>query len=288
VPENLEPGDTVVSVIPGERAGGTSPVFQQPSPESAIPTGKFRPVDREDRTEADNPLAREKPKPSPEATQPTGKYQPVEPKDEPASARLGVVKKPPPSDEATTARTPPTGEDPTERIGAEDLASDQEDKTEVDFRAPTAIPRDEPTKNTLPEPASSNKLLRRLLGPEVRIVFGLFLVAAGALWLSENFSGAAADIVKADPKPLQASFVPAGLAEFFNHANPLVAGLLLVLSASFGSAIGVWCAVVGAFVVLVAPHLGMPALGPVKPYQSAMLLGIVIAATGLVFGRRKG
>jgi hypothetical protein len=145
----------------------------------------------------------------------------------------------------------------------------------------------------------------RLLGPRMRFLVGLVLLAGCAGWMHQNdlipgqqlkqVAGEAVDrgdVPDVTPlrnydwnratKPLNLPPLPALLTEGFASFNPGAAGLLLVLSALLRGTRIALCGWLAAVVTCVGPSVGVPALGPLTPHQVSMAAGAVLVVAGFV------
>jgi len=94
-------------------------------------------------------------------------------------------------------------------------------------------------------------------------------------------------------KPLKLEFLPDSMAGWFRSINPLVAGVLLLLSA-LSSRTGSVLAIVFGAVVAFAGHMvlelsgvAIPDLGPLKPVQLTAIAGFAIGVLGFFLLGRK-
>ena len=79
--------------------------------------------------------------------------------------------------------------------------------------------------------------------------------------------------------------LPAPLASLFSSFAPGVAGLILLITSSFGKTRMAVLAIAGAVVALVGPRLGIPPLGPLDGQTASMAIGGALGVVGLVVGR---
>ena len=165
----------------------------------------------------------------------------------------------------------------------------------------------------------SGGVLAILVGPKVRFLCGALLMAGFLAWVHQNeivtrehllrLKDAATKAVetrdvealrKVDldikiDKPTKAvevdlPRVPAEAARvlgLFNSFNPGVAGLILLVSACFGGIRVGLGAFAGAGVALLGSVLHLPAIGPIDPALTAMVLGGAIAVVAIFFGRER-
>ncbi|HEX3147450.1 MAG TPA: serine/threonine-protein kinase [Gemmataceae bacterium] len=167
-----------------------------------------------------------------------------------------------------------------------------------------------------PQPASyhMSKLIDTILGWKVRFVVAIILIALGALWVNGqvslskfehavgNVAGAetSTDTQKAAKQAAGSLAVVLGrdqhlkipiVGHFLTWAdslNPLVAGLIILLSTLNGRMLGIVLQLVGATITLLGHQFGViPAIGPIEPHQLTMILGLVFAVAGVVVARRQ-
>jgi tRNA A-37 threonylcarbamoyl transferase component Bud32 len=174
------------------------------------------------------------------------------------------------------------------------------------------MPAAPPTPPVPPARRWRREVARRLggalyfvLGPRVRLLVGLVLVAGCAGWLYQNglvpgqeIKQAADDAINRqdvpdvtplqnfdwfkETKPLGLPPVPAALTDVFASLNPGVAGLILVLSALLHGPRITLFGWAGALLALAGPWLGVPALGPVTASEVSMAAGVLLAVPGFV------
>ena len=153
-----------------------------------------------------------------------------------------------------------------------------------------------------------------IFGWRMRFVLGVLLLAGGVLWerqhldsfrqapdenlVSDNtdspkkketvFVGILKEFVaQEESKPLTDSFLPGFVARCFDHINPLIAGLLVLLSVFSGTDLKAKMLLLAAAVVFAAHLVPIPDIGPVKPYQLSLIAGALLAIEGFWFGRKK-
>ena len=181
---------------------------------------------------------------------------------------------------------------------------------------------EKPPKRLPKPPAQPLKhLVKFIFGWKLRFVLGALLIALSVLWVKQNIDHmgkqveelkqgvSAADaknmegakkeaqkfanilkaLVDSESKwrPLELSFAPAALTDLIDHVNPFVAGLLLVVSVFFGSTLTTLLCLAGAFVCFAGHRLGIPEVGPLKPFQLSLIGGTLIAIVGIVLGWRR-
>ena len=165
------------------------------------------------------------------------------------------------------------------------------------------------------------KLLRMPFDPRLRLLAGALLIVGAVMWIQQNSdvwlqiqqqSGqvkenddvgkiATSAWQKLQPlvlnpektKPLKLEFLPDSMAGWFRSINPLVAGVLLLLSA-LSSRTGSVLAIVFGAVVAFAGHMvlelsgvAIPDLGPLKPVQLTAIAGFAIGVLGFFLLGRK-
>jgi serine/threonine protein kinase len=153
-----------------------------------------------------------------------------------------------------------------------------------------------------------------LLGPRSRFLLAIVLLGGCLMWMHQNdlISGRelqdlateayrtqdttkvqvvakarfkAAKVAARQAKPLALPLAPTWFTNQFRDFNSGVAGLVLLLSATLrGWRLSLFF-IPGAAVILLGRSLGIPAIGPIRPEWSSLVLGLAIAAAGLVFGR---
>lgn len=188
----------------------------------------------------------------------------------------------------------------------------------VDIRA-MLITAEKPPKRLPKPPAQPLKhLVQFVFGWKLRFVLGAILIALSVLWVKQNLDlmgkpfeelkegvdvksveGAKKEAQKfgailkalfdADSawQPLDLKFLPSALSNLFDRINPFVAGLLLLVSIFFGNISTILLCMAGAFVCFAGHRLGIPEIGPLKPFQVAMAAGTIIAAVGVILGWRR-
>ena len=141
---------------------------------------------------------------------------------------------------------------------------------------------------------------------------GLALIALGALWvrgqvdpvaIGEAASGVTAaetsDSAQAAAKEAAGSLkgllarenplsvrVIGPFVSWVDCLNPLLAGLILLLSSFNRTSLGILLQLVGAAVTLVGHQFGVPNVGPVAAHQLTMIVGVVLAGFGIVVSRK--
>ncbi len=165
------------------------------------------------------------------------------------------------------------------------------------------------------------KLLRFPFDPRLRLVLGALLIVGGVMWINQNTTalaeavpsadaikkpedvGAAATGVYAKLSPLvlspekanqlHLSWLPDFLGNFFRSINPIIAGVLLLLSALSSRTRTVLAVVFGAMLAFLAVPvlsflgIALPDVGPLKPTHLFAIVGIVIGVLGFFLLGRK-
>lgn len=155
-----------------------------------------------------------------------------------------------------------------------------------------------------------SKVVDTILGWQARFVVGMVLIGLGALWVrgqlkQVNLAKVEGTIVQGNTgtegaKQAATALFPilqvgrppevpviGGLLGWCHSLNPLIAGLLIVLSTFNPRAIGVNLSLVGAAITLLGHQFGvLPTLGPIEPHQLTMILGVVVAGVGVYLSRR--
>lgn len=183
------------------------------------------------------------------------------------------------------------------------------DKT-INIRAMMAR-ADKPAKKR-PKPAGYQlrKAMDMLLGWKVRFIVAVVLIGLGAMWVRHQIdptriqqsvsnvadaetsesTQAAAKQAAGTLSGLLVRGNPLGIpvvGELIDSLNPLLAGLILLISTFNRRALGILIQLVGAVVTLFAHHLGVvPAVGPVEPHQLTMIVGVGLAAIGVMVSRK--
>ena len=167
----------------------------------------------------------------------------------------------------------------------------------------------------LPKPPAYQ--LRRVVaaatGWKARFVVALLLITVGALWvrnqvdttrlqqdLGSVHSAETSDSAQAAAKNAAGSLsgllsrgnslsapVAGWFLEWVDCLNPLVAGIIVLLSTFNRRALGVWLQLAGAAVALLGHLLiAIPDIGPIQPHHLTMLIGSVLAVLGIVVSRK--
>jgi serine/threonine protein kinase len=183
------------------------------------------------------------------------------------------------------------------------------DKT-VNIRS--MIARAEKPAKRRPKPAGYQlrKATDAILGWKVRFVVAAALIAVGAFWVRHQIDPAriqqsVSNVADADTSEStqaaakQAAGSLSGLlvrgnpldfpvvGQFVDSLNPLVAGLIILMSTFNRRAQGIWIQLVGAAVALFGHRLGViPEIGPVQPHQLTMIVGLGLAIVGVVVSRK--
>jgi len=186
-------------------------------------------------------------------------------------------------------------------------------KKPINVRA--MLDRTEKAPKRLPKPAGYKlkKMLGVLSGFKFRFVAGLLLIALGALWVRaqiklDQVAQAAGGVTsaKTDDASQEASKQAASslsslmarqnpltlpligtTVNWVDCLNPLVAGLIVVLSAFNRRGLGIALQLGGAAIALFG-HLAevIPAIGPVEPHQLTMAVAVGLAALGVFVARK--
>jgi serine/threonine protein kinase len=157
------------------------------------------------------------------------------------------------------------------------------------------------------------KIVAIPLDPRLRLLLGAALIVGGLMWFQQNTNletvtanatevQSTADAAKKaqgawevirplvlnpeKAKPLQVGGLPGVVTGFFNSANPILAGLLLVLSALSSRGMAVLVMAIGAAVAFAVHQFGIPEMGPLKPAHLTAIVGLGIGAVGWFLGRR--
>jgi hypothetical protein len=150
------------------------------------------------------------------------------------------------------------------------------------------------------------------LGSLVRFGLGAFLLFGGLLWAHQNnllkaenatallradaektfVNGEAVKVegpiveTPAETHPLDLKGVPAVITNLFDHWAVPLAGLLLLLSAIFqGTNLGVFM-IPAAAIMVIAPHYGLPGVGPLSPHAVGAMIGVLGSMAGLMLARK--
>ncbi len=191
--------------------------------------------------------------------------------------------------------------------GKEIQAANADAKKKVNVRA--MMSRYEQAKSIprKPRPPFALVLLRRLLGvpfsPRLWLVAGAGVVVFGLLWVNQRTAGAVEGLKdgadagglwqKVQPlaltpgqKPLALDWLPKEVGGLFDTLNPILAGLLLVLSAFASNTLGRLVTIFGAAVVFLGHHtlkwfgVALPEMGPVQPSHLTAGVGLLIGVVG--------
>jgi len=87
------------------------------------------------------------------------------------------------------------------------------------------------------------------------------------------------------PKSLDLGVIDAG--SLFSHSNPLVAGVILLVSLFFASVFGRVVISLGALVAFAGHLLFVPSVVSVPAYQVAILAGVAIGIVGMALSPPK-
>jgi serine/threonine protein kinase len=154
--------------------------------------------------------------------------------------------------------------------------------------------------------------LRLLLGPKVRFLAGVVLLAGCLMWMNQNNLVPGKEIKEAtttaiqqgqaDPeaarqiatswlgrlgeaRPLQLALIPGDVTDWVGNLNAGLAGLILLLSSlTRGLRMGIVYTVAAA-ITLAGHQLGIPALGPLAAQYVSMVGGLGLAILGFVLTR---
>jgi eukaryotic-like serine/threonine-protein kinase len=156
-----------------------------------------------------------------------------------------------------------------------------------------------------PKPAGYHmrKAIDMVLGWKVRFVVALVLIAIGALWVHGQVSLSKEQVLGGDASMKQAAGslsvvlgrdphlkIPV-VGHFLGWAdslNPLVAGLIILLSTFNGRLLGINLQLLGAAIALLGHQFGViPAIGPIEPHQLTMVIGLLFAGAGVVVARQR-
>lgn len=166
------------------------------------------------------------------------------------------------------------------------------------------------------------RIFKTILGlpfdPRLRLVIGALLIVGGLMWVNQNTAGAMEglkDVGSGDHasaaagslwekviplvlnpekwKPLAVSWLPLELTGWFDSLNPIIAGLLVLLSGLSSRTRTVLVVMLGAVVAFAAHKLlamfgvTLPDMGPVKISHATGLVGLVVGLGGFfLLGRR--
>jgi hypothetical protein len=142
-----------------------------------------------------------------------------------------------------------------------------------------------------------------LVGPKVRFLLAALLIAGGCLWIRENLNEFKANLpnnlenpesalrtfleATENARPLQLSLLPNSINGLFTYFNPLVAGLLLLLSLGYRGRIMSICFLAGSGIAFVGHKFGIPGVMGVKPEVISIVVGCVISIFGYLMARRE-
>ncbi len=200
--------------------------------------------------------------------------------------------------------------------GAEIKAANRDATKKVDVRA--VLSRYELAKmreTARPRGSLGSRLARRGLraafGPQLRLLLGALLVVGGLMWARQNQAALAgaeavaggAESVKLakqqavtllhvlgheETKPLSLPLVPTALTNLFDTVNPVVAGVVLVLSAFLSNPLAILLTAVGALLAFGGHKVGVvPELAAVKASHLTAAAGLACAAVAVVALRRR-
>jgi eukaryotic-like serine/threonine-protein kinase len=182
---------------------------------------------------------------------------------------------------------------------------------------------EKPPKKLPKQPARPLKhILKIILGWKMRFVLGSLLIVGAVLWVKQNlqreqdlnqvvlqelttagdvrnvegakqeaekFFNIVKSMVNSETawEPLEVKVLPGGITGLFDHINPLVAGLILIVSVFFG---GIWRAalfILAAGIALLAHRFDViPTVGPLEPHHLSMIGGTIIAVLTMFLGPR--
>jgi eukaryotic-like serine/threonine-protein kinase len=172
-----------------------------------------------------------------------------------------------------------------------------------------------PKKREKPPAQPVKYVFTMIFGWKLRFVVGALLIAGAVLWVRQNLRenpvrdlsevGNVRDVQHAKQEALKLydlaktiasseeySWKPLNVqvvGSLFDHINPLVAGLILIVSVFYGSIFATVLFMTATLVALSAYKFNViPEVGPLKPYHLSMIAGAIIAIVAILFGRRRG
>ena len=165
---------------------------------------------------------------------------------------------------------------------------------------------EKPPKNLPKQPMQPLKhLFQFILGWKLRFVLAALMIAGGVLWLTKvtasewesaakakNEAPKLADFQKAFVSqeknlPLSIEYIPDVLTKWFDHINPLIAGLIMLIAVFSRKVVRTLLLLLAAAVTFGA-HFAIPdKISPVEPYQLSMAVGVVLAVLAFVLTRKR-
>ena len=178
----------------------------------------------------------------------------------------------------------------------------------VNYRQMVAL-AEKPAKSlSVPRKNPLTRATNVLFGSKLRFAVGAILVLATVVWAKQNLrmpvapvdanqagkaaKGFAAEVFTTGNvwKPLDASPVPVpGFATaFFDHFNPLIAGLILIFSLLYPGPKALVLSIAGAAVAFFGHRFGVvPDVGPLQAHQVTLIAGLLLFAVGVFLSRRR-
>jgi len=188
---------------------------------------------------------------------------------------------------------------------------------QVDIKKMLEAAEKPPKKLPKPPAQPVKHFFKMLVGWKLRFVVGSLLIVGGVLWIQQNLNPEVIqeatsatqvrdlhaakeegekllNLVKsmANPEvvwsPLKLKLLPDELGLLFNHINPLVAGLILIVSIFFSGILRAMLFTLAAAVAFLGDKFGViPEVGPLQPYQLSLIGGTVLALLAMFLVKRK-
>lgn len=158
-----------------------------------------------------------------------------------------------------------------------------------------------------------SKFFRTVFDPRLRLVLGALCIVGGLMWVKQNpgataiveavgntvgaventkQAGAlleAASQANLGARPLQVSFLPPIITNLFDSFNPIVAGVILIMSTFAGNGMAILIMTLGALIALTGHKLSLPipTINPLTPGHLTMAVGMGVAVVTLIVFRRR-
>ncbi|MGL6075560.1 MAG: protein kinase domain-containing protein [Fimbriiglobus sp.] len=160
-----------------------------------------------------------------------------------------------------------------------------------------------------------NRVMGAVFSPKLRVVIGAMLIVGGLMWAKQN--QAALSQVEAvaagstgvesakqakqqalsflevlsssKTQPLKVSFLPEALTGIFDSFNPIIAGVVLILSAFTANTFAILAMLIASVLALIGHRFGIiPDVPPLKASHLTAIVGLVLGLGALVIlGRRE-
>jgi len=175
----------------------------------------------------------------------------------------------------------------------------------VNIRQAVVAQQENPFGPPPPKRDVLSPLLKLLVGPHIRAIGAVILLAGCAMWVQQNglmpgsevqhkavesrdltaLQDTAAETLRRPTTPLEIAGVPSVATNWIDSWNSGVAGLLLLASLFYRGNLMSIFALLGAAIAAIGHQYGIRAVDPIRADQVGLMLGSVIALVGFRFGR---